>query len=552
MRTLYSYLGRELAKVTALALLAFTLIMTVFAIIEPLRRYGLEVEGVLWLVALTLPTMMSLTLPIAALFAATIVYGRFSQDNEMVACRASGISSLSILAPALVLGGIVTVVSMLLNNFATPQIVKTAETALKANARNLAYHRLRSKSGVRWEGKSWIIHADSVDDAANRVEGVVVAMPKLGNKKGEMDIVVAPTASVGFTNDGNDTWLTLDAQDVTAISTRQGEYSVPESSVRPPPLKLPRLVEESPAWYDWPTLVRILRNPAESQEIRSYLAKIRTLLCHEMLARQIAGSINSGNAYRQLADYDGKNSYYVDAGSARVGKEGVVDLSAGRRAGKLVPVEVVVVRSGRPYQVVTAETGRVEAKTSQVSEMLDASPRSLVTIELPDGAEVRTLSEGAGDAQHRQSWSVGQLPVPDHLVQKARAVPLDEICSRAEELTGDRKFMDVMTRQLNGVIEKLTRKVKAEINVRLAYSLSCLLMVAMGAALGLVLRGGQIVSAFAISVIPAALVIALMLTGKEMARNPAVSVSLGLAVIWGGVLLLLAVDAAVYFGLSRR
>ena len=40
----------------------------------------------------------------ATLFAATIVYGRFSQENELTACRASGVSTLSVLKPALFMG----------------------------------------------------------------------------------------------------------------------------------------------------------------------------------------------------------------------------------------------------------------------------------------------------------------------------------------------------------------------------------------------------------------------------------------------------------------
>ena len=58
--------------------------------------------------------MVSLTLPIAALFAATIIYGRFSQDNELMACRASGICTLSLLRPAVWLGVVVSIVTRIL------------------------------------------------------------------------------------------------------------------------------------------------------------------------------------------------------------------------------------------------------------------------------------------------------------------------------------------------------------------------------------------------------------------------------------------------------
>ena len=101
-KTLHRYLGIELARVTGLALVAFTLVLTVFAIIEPLRKEGLSGSQAMVLFVFTVPILLSLTLPIAALFAASIVYGRFSQDNELLASRASGISTLTLLRPAVV------------------------------------------------------------------------------------------------------------------------------------------------------------------------------------------------------------------------------------------------------------------------------------------------------------------------------------------------------------------------------------------------------------------------------------------------------------------
>jgi len=108
LKTLHGYLARDLMRVTGMALVAFTLLMTVLAIMEPLRKQGLATSEVASLFIYTLPVMLSLTLPFAALFAATIVYGRFAQDREMLACNASGISKVVLLKPAIVLGIIVT------------------------------------------------------------------------------------------------------------------------------------------------------------------------------------------------------------------------------------------------------------------------------------------------------------------------------------------------------------------------------------------------------------------------------------------------------------
>jgi hypothetical protein len=63
----------------------------------------------------------------------------------------------------------------------------------------------------------------------------------------------------------------------------------------------------------------------------------------------------------------------------------------------------------------------------------------------------------------------------------------------------------------------------------------------VGCALGMMFRTGNYLSAFALSVIPALLTIALMITGQHVSENPATnSLSLGLGLIWTGNVLVLA------------
>lgn len=124
LRTLHGFLIRDLLRVTLLALVAFTLVMTVFAIIEPLRKQGLAPGQAVQLFLFTIPVTLSLTMPFSALFATSIVYGRFSQEREMLACRASGLSHMTVLQPALVLAVGVSVLTLVLTNFVAPQMLK--------------------------------------------------------------------------------------------------------------------------------------------------------------------------------------------------------------------------------------------------------------------------------------------------------------------------------------------------------------------------------------------------------------------------------------------
>jgi len=538
IKTLHGYLARDLAKVTCLALAAFTLIMTVFAIIEPLRKEGLGAAQALELISYTLPMMMSLTLPVAALFAATIVYGRFSQDRELMACRASGISTLALLKPALVLGGIVTAASLALGSFVTPQMVRLIKTTVKADLRAITYRRLRTKGYLHHE--DLIIHADNVNEPKDEILGVVVAYTK---DPQNVRLVAAPRVRLNFAERGGETYVTFDLRDAVVTST--GEYTMYRLSSHPPETrKLESLAKEEPSWYDWGKLLRSLKNPEENRQISQKFRQIKKLLCLDMLARAVASSIEAGEAYAGLRDE--QQSYQVWAGRARPTGEGEVLLEADRRNGRFRPVEVTVFREGRPYQIVTAKSGRITAGYSELSGA------TLVSIELLDDVSVISLAERSARPQHRSRWVVGQLFLPDELRRRAESVPLKHIVTRAGELTRDPKLLRKIRGLRDDAIRKLINKIKAEMHMRTAYGVSCFLMVAMGAALGLVLRGGQVVSAFAITVVPAALVIVMMIMGKQMVSNKDVPAYLGLTAIWTGVAALLAADVVIYALLRRR
>jgi len=63
----------------------------------------------------------------AALFAGALVYGRLTSDNELDACRASGISLLTLVYPGLALAIIVAIANLLLSFHVMPAFVHLAE-----------------------------------------------------------------------------------------------------------------------------------------------------------------------------------------------------------------------------------------------------------------------------------------------------------------------------------------------------------------------------------------------------------------------------------------
>ena len=66
---------------------------------------------------------------------------------------------------------------------------------------------------------------------------------------------------------------------------------------------------------------------------------------------------------------------------------------------------------------------------------------------------------------------------------------------------------------------KLVRRVTAELHSRLALSASVLVLVVLGAALGVLFRGSQVLTAFGISFVPAAVVTVMNIMGRQLFRN---------------------------------
>lgn len=76
---------------------------------------GMQLSDFLGAMVYLLPYMFSFAIPMAALTASILVFGRMSADNEVTAMRASGISLYQVISPAVLLGVILTLFCAYLN-----------------------------------------------------------------------------------------------------------------------------------------------------------------------------------------------------------------------------------------------------------------------------------------------------------------------------------------------------------------------------------------------------------------------------------------------------
>ncbi|NLW87781.1 MAG: YjgP/YjgQ family permease [Planctomycetes bacterium] len=538
LKTLHGYLSWDLARTMLLALVAFTLVMTVFAVIEPMRKQGLDGTQVLSLFGYTIPVMLSLTMPIAALFASTFVYGRFSQDNELMACRASGIAAMTLLRPALVLGVMITAASLYLSNSVAPDLAERANQSIKNNVRGFAYSQLRQKGMVKHEAQ--ILFADDVDEEHNTIYGMMLLDHKDPN---DILIVMAPQTQLQFVQQDGEMYASVWMEDT--VVARTGRYDVGRQSSAPIdsiPLRSP--IKEDPSWYRWDRLRRTMANPAQNAEISRRFQRIRREIGQEMLAKEIMKAVQTGKAY----DFKGpvNNSLTINAPIAR--RQGPVVELVGRQ-GDEYPIKAKAVDPG---------IGReIEAQSATIENVWSTrwnAPLVSVTFR---NARTRMLEQSNPEGA-RNEWTardiiqVGELQAPRRIVDAIESMDMNTLCFEPQKLTDDPTILRDVKSIRERDIRKLQGSILGEMHGRIAYGLSCFLLVASGAALGMLYRGGQILSAFALSVIPAAIVIVMVLMGKEMLSNPGVDRAYGLAAVWSGIVLLTLGNIALYARIIRR
>jgi lipopolysaccharide export LptBFGC system permease protein LptF len=188
---LHRYIFVELLKIFALSTGAITLFLSLANALGELRERGLGPIDSVQLVVFLVPAMLVFSMPIAALLTTTLVYGRLASDNEITACRASGISMGMLLRPVLVLGLLIGGLTFVLHDRVIPWSRGQAEITIKKNIERIFFHNIRTKQRANFG--EFTMRAEMVD--GNFLYGVVLENRRSDDR---LFTTLAPAATVHF------------------------------------------------------------------------------------------------------------------------------------------------------------------------------------------------------------------------------------------------------------------------------------------------------------------------------------------------------------------
>ncbi len=207
-KTLCRYLVAEVVPPFFLGLLAFTfifLIARILRLIELVVTRGVPLFQIGKLFALILPTFLEMTVPMAFLLAILLGLGRMSNDQELLAMKASGVSAPQILGPIALASLVVALITLGLTMVARP----AANFALKKELYNIARNRVGTALREKVFNDDFpqiLIYVEELVPPGNTAQGVLIVDKRDRTRE---DIILGKVARITTDEETNTLGLRL-------------------------------------------------------------------------------------------------------------------------------------------------------------------------------------------------------------------------------------------------------------------------------------------------------------------------------------------------------
>jgi lipopolysaccharide export LptBFGC system permease protein LptF len=519
--TLHRYIFRELLKVFLLAAVAMALILSLGGILRPIQDYGVGPRQVAHLIGYFLPITLTFVLPMAGLFAAALVYGRLANDNELDACRASGISLLTAIYPGLTLAILVAITTLVLSFYVVPTYVQRAERAIKADAKQILYRNLQRKGHYNLPDGRYQIYADAADPQKDELLGVILVDVKNSEIR---KIITTDRASVHFEphEKFNEVKITVIAHNAYQIDPDGEAFSewLPVSG------RFSSILADDVKFKKIDEMKGIQREPMQFYPVAKQARATYTQLTVELLGQDISSKIA-----------DGQDRFYK-----LQNKEKFVNFTAGRCTPKGESnIELSNDVTLLEYNALTGQLMCSWRAERALLELTGQEPSELTMI-----IYNTHWQKSDGPAGLAQRHIVRGLQLPSSVLNKISPDVLGTINSTASILDEPSGILKNMQKILQRKIASTLVEIKAEIHSRLVLGIGCITLILIGIALGIIFKGGHLLTAFGVSSVPAAALVVCIMAGKNIMKNPGAQGLSGIILMWAGLAALTVLAAVIY------
>lgn len=590
-KTLFWYIFDNLFRVFVLTTAGLAGMLSFAVLLQPLTENGLEFSQVDRLLLYSLPAVSVYSLPISALFAATMVYGRFAADNELTAMRACGISyfsarRFSIALPALVLGLVVAVISLLMLCFIVPAYSEKAEEVIVSNIARVISNRIERTHSLTFqnsEGVSYNIYADSarmVDDPKRPwMQSVELYGPAW------MTYAPSFTQRVAIPREfwmARSALVSIDRSTAVPMVTVAltggikfprvffGNVQVGVRATAFGPFEIPALVQENVKFMNITRLAQLAQDPGQSEDVQKVLRELRRLQQQQEYLATIWTAMSS-RAADGTSDYSFPNDS-PDEDSFQIGGQ---NATLQWRAGYLVIAAPGAVNDRtvwmrqthgsqltlsahakeidirvQPNVDVNATTGPAADRLNANIELFNVDLETQNGIDTPRGSFSRSFSV----PMSKPIRAINGKRLADYMRDPVTPSGVTPASITQWEIPWNFSF------EMNHNQIRANNAARSELHGRASFALSCLSLVLVGCALGVMFKSGNFMNAFACSFVPALLCITLIISGQQTAthvpfttgsafKNP---LPMALVFIWSGNVVVLIGAIYLTLRLQRR
>ncbi len=566
--TIYRYILKELLKLMILSSLVLVTMISFAAAIKPMSDGLLGPGAMLKFVGYSAPTMLGFVLPFAGAFSSTLVFIRMASDNEVLACSASGISYAKVLAPVAALGLVLTMGLFYLSNFVVPGFYRAAAETLESDMMSVLVTQLNQNRPFT-EIEGYVIYADAaiqkpIPDAQRKIlerdlplgtfaakhiklQGVAVG------ELDEKDVVRADStareANILLFQGPEGSFFTLKLLDAMRTLPNAGDLEYSESA-EIGPIDIPSPFGDDPKFLSWPQLRRLYNDPDRFKDVQEAKLGLARQVAVAELRTSIRQQMKNENGQTGVVLSSGRQGYLIKSPSVRTVR-GALILKA--MPDRPITIEYPIHTAEHPYdgpiqRRIEAQAGRIAIEApNEMQPILEPH----ASIEL---SEVRMFRVPGTEAiTEKLSHTIPQMGWPSPVIDPTlKDRPINDLIDTAGQHLTLSKNVESARLKLDTEIQKLGRKIVAQLHERAASAITCLILLVFGAVLAIHLKGQMPLVVFFWSFLLAVVSIIVISTGQTLAVTKQSTVISGLAVLWAGNFGLTLITFMVYKKLARN